>query len=235
MNPSPHAHASRPTFFGFDTFPRAFVSPSDLSSTQAQTALASSDWNLEQAVTLYFASHDDPAEGSSDEDVEEQAVPSLPSTTPVANTSSSSTNRPPPTNPSNMVRTFRDLQNDDDHGDDDHGDQDPQQDFFAGGEKSGLAVQDPNRRPQDHFRNIMQQAREYVYPRLHLFVQSANSSPEIALVPAMKMKTKRHPPKPVVPSQAAHKPSAATMLPRVSSKTPMPLLHPQTPALPRLV
>jgi len=66
-----------------------------------------------------------------------------------------------------MVRTFRDLQNDDDHGDDDHGDQDPQQDFFAGGEKSGLAVQDPNRRPQDHFRNIMQQAREYVYLRLH--------------------------------------------------------------------
>ncbi|THX22325.1 SEP-domain-containing protein [Aureobasidium pullulans] len=131
------------------------------SPATAQTTLASSDWNLEQAVTLYFASHDDPAEASSDEDVEEQAVPSLPSTTPAANTSSSSsTNRPPPTNPSNMVRTFRDLQNDDDHGDDDHGDQDPQQDFFAGGEKSGLAVQDPNRRPQDHFRNIMQQARE---------------------------------------------------------------------------
>lgn len=59
-----------------------------------------------------------------------------------------------------MVRTFRDLQNDE--GDDDHSDQDPQQDFFAGGEKSGLAVQDPNRRPQDHFRNIMNQAREYV-------------------------------------------------------------------------
>ena len=63
----------------------------------------------------------------------------------------------------------------------------------------------------------------------------SNERDLISLVPAMKMKTKRHPPKPAVPSQAAHKPSAATMLPRVSSKTPMPLLHPQTPALPRLV
>jgi UBX domain-containing protein 1 len=70
-----------------------------------------------------------------------------------------------------MVRTFRDLQNDEDR-DDDHADQDPQQDFFAGGEKSGLAVQDPNRRPQDHFRNILNQAREYDV----LSIRSVNSA-----------------------------------------------------------
>ncbi|KAI5205455.1 SEP-domain-containing protein [Aureobasidium subglaciale] len=121
----------------------------------AQTALTSSDWNLEQAVTLYFASQDAPADDS-DQDLEEPPAPSLPSA-PAATTASSSANPPPPTNQPRM-RTFRDLQNDD--GDDDHSDHDPQQDFFAGGEKSGLAVQDPNRRPQDHFRNIMQQARE---------------------------------------------------------------------------
>ncbi|KAI5250592.1 SEP-domain-containing protein [Aureobasidium subglaciale] len=125
------------------------------SPATAQTALVSSDWNLEQAVTLYFASQDAPADDS-DQDLEEQPAPSLPAA-PAATTSSSSANPAPPTNQPRM-RTFRDLQNDD--GDDDHSDHDPQQDFFAGGEKSGLAVQDPNRRPQDHFRNIMQQARE---------------------------------------------------------------------------
>ena len=139
-------------------FPPSFQSsPSYEASIQAQTALTASDWNLEQAVTLYFASQDAPAEDS-DDSTEEAAAPSLPSTAPAANQSPPA-NRPPP-NQSNMVRTFRDLQNDE--GDDDHSDQDPQQDFFAGGEKSGLAVQDPNRRPQDHFRNIMNQAREYV-------------------------------------------------------------------------
>ncbi|KAG9693963.1 SEP-domain-containing protein, partial [Aureobasidium melanogenum] len=125
----------------------------------AQTALAASNWDIEQAVTLYFASQDAPAEDS-DDSLQDSAAPSLPSATPAANQSSSSTNRPPPSNRSNMVRTFRDLQNDEDRGDDDHSDQDPQQDFFAGGEKSGLAVQDPNRRPQDHFNNIMNQARQ---------------------------------------------------------------------------
>ncbi|KAG9697912.1 SEP-domain-containing protein, partial [Aureobasidium melanogenum] len=125
----------------------------------AQTALTASNWGIEQAVTLYFASQDAPAEDS-DDSLQESAAPSLPSSTPAANHSSSSTNRPPPSNRSNMVRTFRDLQNDEDRGDDDHSDQDPQQDFFAGGEKSGLAVQDPNRRPQDHFNNIMNQARQ---------------------------------------------------------------------------
>ncbi|KAH0001700.1 SEP-domain-containing protein, partial [Aureobasidium melanogenum] len=129
------------------------------SPATAQTALAASDWDIEQAVTLYFASQDAPA-ADSDDSLQEPAVPSLPSSTPAANHSSSSTNPPPPSNRSNMVRTFRDLQNDEDRGDDDHSDQDPQQDFFAGGEKSGLAVQDPNRRPQDHFNNIMNQARQ---------------------------------------------------------------------------
>ncbi|KAI4722475.1 SEP-domain-containing protein [Aureobasidium sp. EXF-10727] len=129
------------------------------SPATAQTALTSSDWDIEQAVTLYFASQDAPAEDS-DDSLEEAAAPSLPSTAPAHNPTSSSTNRPPPNNRSNMVRTFRDLQNDEDRADDDHSDHDPQQDFFAGGEKSGLAVQDPNRRPQDHFSNILNQARE---------------------------------------------------------------------------
>ena len=54
-----------------------------------------------------------------------------------------------------------DLQRGDD--DDGEGDsEDKPQDMFAGGEKSGLAVQNPGGqdRPVDHFRNIMNQARQ---------------------------------------------------------------------------
>lgn len=58
------------------------------------------------------------------------------------------------------MRTIRDLQNDN-AGSGSDSDEDPNQDFFAGGEKSALAVQNPNR-PTDHFRNILNQAREYV-------------------------------------------------------------------------
>jgi len=122
-----------------------------------------------------------------------------------------------------MVRTFRDLQNDE--GDDDHSDQDPQQDFFAGGEKSGLAVQDPNRRPQDHFRNIMNQAREYDMLNI-CFAMSADPQPETATVLLTKMRRKHLHSR--APSQAAPKLLEATTLPRVSSKILLPPLHPPT-------
>lgn len=55
------------------------------------------------------------------------------------------------------MRTLRDLQG----GGDDEEDSDKEQDFFAGGEKSGLAVQDPSQRsgPRNHFEEIMRQAK----------------------------------------------------------------------------
>lgn len=60
------------------------------------------------------------------------------------------------------MRTIHDLQSHDGSGsesDDDH-----EQDFFAGGEKSGLAVQNPNRgdKQPDYFNNLLNQARRYV-------------------------------------------------------------------------
>lgn len=68
--------------------------------------------------------------------------------------------RPPGQRPKQM--TMRDLQRgvDDDEDEED----DRNQDMFAGGEKSGLAVQNPDSAgggsgPVDHFRNIMNQAR----------------------------------------------------------------------------
>lgn len=60
------------------------------------------------------------------------------------------------------MRTIRDLQGQHD-GSGSDSEEDPNQNFFAGGEKSGLAVENPNRpgaagRP-DHFNNIVNQAR----------------------------------------------------------------------------
>lgn len=54
--------------------------------------------------------------------------------------------------------TLRDLQR---GADDDDAEENRPQDLFAGGEKSGLAVQNPGEGgPVDHFRNIMNQARQ---------------------------------------------------------------------------
>ena len=56
----------------------------------------------------------------------------------------------------NQPRTIRDLQSNDDEED-----EDKDQDMFAGGEKSGLAVQNPGSSSgSDHYRNILNQARQ---------------------------------------------------------------------------
>lgn len=88
---------------------------------------------------------------------------------------SSSSSTPQPTSgpkPAQRgLRTLKDLQSagasgsgghGHDHDDDDE-DDDRDQDFFAGGEKSGLAVQNPGQgNAQDHISNILKRAREYV-------------------------------------------------------------------------
>jgi UBX domain-containing protein 1 len=63
-------------------------------------------------------------------------------------------------------RTIKDLQSGGaghahgGHSDDDHDDEE-NQDFFTGGEKSGLAVQNPNAaNPRDHINNILKRARQ---------------------------------------------------------------------------
>lgn len=91
-----------------------------------------------------------------DEDQVPRAVPSgAPRPAPAA--SSSSRSAKPPQN-SSKLRTLKDLQGGDSAHDDDESD-DEKQDFFAGGEKSGLAVQNPNK-PTDHFKNILNQAKQ---------------------------------------------------------------------------
>ncbi|GAB7356835.1 hypothetical protein MBLNU459_g7711t1 [Dothideomycetes sp. NU459] len=144
----------------------------------AQTALSSTEWDLEQAVTVFYASQDAPADALSDSDESDaprqhqqpqqpqqpqqhqqhqQAPPSRAPSQPKPASSSSSASRTAAP-PQSRMRTIRDLQNDN-GGSGSDSDEDPNQDFFAGGEKSALAVQNPNR-PTDHFRNILNQAKE---------------------------------------------------------------------------
>ncbi|KAK5682960.1 protein phosphatase regulator [Elasticomyces elasticus] len=130
-----------------------------------QATLESTSWNLEAAAELIFASADadmdDPTEETPPTPNPTQPTPSQPSQ-PQAESSSSanpSSRRPPGQRPKAM--TLGDLQraqNDED----DEDDEDKPRDLFAGGEKSGLAVQDPSKQPgpMDHFKNIMNQAKQ---------------------------------------------------------------------------
>ncbi|KAK4501352.1 hypothetical protein PRZ48_007160 [Zasmidium cellare] len=124
----------------------------------AQNALNSANWNLEEAVALYFAANEDP-QGDADDDNNdyEEGLRSAPPTASSAAGQASSSRGQRTARPKQM--TLRDLQ----RGDDDEEEEKKDQDMFAGGEKSGLAVQNPDEgqsRPLDHFRNIMNQARQ---------------------------------------------------------------------------
>lgn len=138
--------------------------------SQAQTALSSANWNLEEAVGLYFAAseedpnHDHDADFDEDEQPQQPASTSAPRSaqgTPQPSGSSSRHARRLPGQRPKAV-TLRDLQG---GGDEEDDDDDKEPDLYTGGEKSGLAVENPDSRgggssgPADHFRNIMQQAR----------------------------------------------------------------------------
>ena len=78
---------------------------------------------------------------------------------PPATTSGRAAGRPLGSRPKQM--TLDDIKKRDDDSEEEDGEK--KQDMFAGGEKSGLAVQNPGREgggPTDHFKNIMNQARQ---------------------------------------------------------------------------
>lgn len=76
------------------------------------------------------------------------------------------------------ARTLRDLQGGGEHAghghDDDDDDEGEQQNFFTGGEKSGLAVQNPNagggdrNNPRDQIEGLLDRARRYLCTSLDL-------------------------------------------------------------------
>ena len=123
----------------------------------AQGALTSADWNLEAAVALYFAAQEG-GEGGEAEAPQPSASASAPTPSAPQPSGGAARSRQPPRG---GVRSLRDLQGG--GGDDDEEDDGKNpRDLFAGGEKSGLAVQDPHQgqRGGDHFNNIMNQARQ---------------------------------------------------------------------------
>lgn len=124
------------------------------SASQAQSALAAANWNLEQAVQLYFASQDEQAEGDDEVDEPESSAAA---SGPTVGSSSAPSAKSNARGGKPKAMTLADLQKTDN---DDDEEKDPNQDLFTGGEKSGLAVQNPDQAgPTDHFRNIMNQAR----------------------------------------------------------------------------
>jgi UBX domain-containing protein 1 len=94
----------------------------------------------------------------------------VPSTASSSSAQPSSSRQPtqPPKRGVAGLRTLKDLQNQGgdghghSHGDDGSDEENENQDFFAGGEKSGLAVQDPSQaaNPRDHINNIIKRARQ---------------------------------------------------------------------------
>jgi hypothetical protein len=93
------------------------------------------------------------------------------------------------------MATIRDLQGDSHagHGHDDDDDED--QDFFAGGEKSGLAVQNPGAgNPRDQIESMLDRARRYVAPPTSRYSSTSlhsiiGISPDLA---EMKKRTHNH-------------------------------------------
>ena len=140
-----------------------FCGVTGANASAAQTALTSANWNLEDAVALYFAAQEG---GSDEDDAEDESAAVASQSAPQASSSNTSGRRTGAPAAGGGIRTLRDLQASAD--DDDEEDEDKKKrDLFAGGEKSGLAVQDPARgsgsgrggRGTDHFQNILSQAR----------------------------------------------------------------------------
>ncbi|KAF2455507.1 hypothetical protein BDY21DRAFT_380584 [Lineolata rhizophorae] len=173
-----------------------FMANTDASASQAEQALSATNWDVAAAVDAFGAGATDPGDDDDDGVMPDPATSNRPP--PTARTlggdpvweddrlsAATSSARGPARQPqggggrTGGMRTLRDLQggaDDDGHGHrhgrhgagrDDDGDEDV--DFFAGGEKSGLAVQNPGdgggrdrRGPgsaRDQVENILERAR----------------------------------------------------------------------------
>ncbi|PSK36751.1 hypothetical protein B9Z65_1934 [Elsinoe australis] len=126
------------------------------SPAAARQILEAANWNTEEAVRLYYESQD--ADEADDPEMDEDETPQRAGGAGAPQGGQSSQSSRPPPNQSRM-RTLKDLQSAS-AGDESDDEDENKQDFFAGGEKSGLAVQNPNNNPADHFKNIMNQARQ---------------------------------------------------------------------------
>lgn len=156
-----------------------------LTQLQAEQYLNAGNWDIQTAGGLYFddASPPDPADADMADDEPQNPTSDAPPQQPgggrtlagdyVPPTASSSSSQQPASQRSQQrgLRTLGDLQasggghghshDDGDHASDSDYNEDEHQDFFAGGEKSGLAVQNPNQaNPRDQINSIIRRARQ---------------------------------------------------------------------------
>jgi len=140
----------------------------------------SSEWNVEAAVALWYQSQEETEEQGEEMDDELSAAyprPVIPDHAADTTGGGRTLGGGPPSSqpasssqtlnrkPQGGMKTLQDLQkessgrqgHDHDDDDDDHG-----QDMFAGGEKSGLAVENPGQNPRDLMERLLRRAREYV-------------------------------------------------------------------------
>ncbi|CAN8095875.1 unnamed protein product [Discula destructiva] len=147
-----------------DDLVQQFCELTSASASRAQEYLTASDWNLGAAVGSFFADDEEdaaePAAGSSSQQPTTPAsqgytgprtLDGRPAPQSAFQSSSSSSKKP---TRKTGISTLNSLRGDGDGDDDDHSDEDDDEaerkgprDLFAGGEKSGLAVQDPARGP----------------------------------------------------------------------------------------
>jgi UBX domain-containing protein 1 len=149
------------------------------------------DGNIETAIALYYDAQEDTNDTMPGDDEQQdmtppqqqqaggartlagEYVPPAPTSTADEPSRAPASNRPAQRGVAG-ARTLRDLQGGgggghgpghghahDDEDDDEDDQDDEQQDFFAGGEKSGLAVQNPGQsNPRDQINNILRRARQ---------------------------------------------------------------------------
>ncbi|KAK4208872.1 UBX domain-containing protein 1 [Rhypophila decipiens] len=140
----------------------AFVDMTMASADKATEYLTASNWDLENAVTSYFADQDEdneqspPPSAAAAEPEPEYTGPRTLDGRPApeyAGAKSSSSKKPAKrTGLATLSSLGGGHSHDDDDDDDDDDDEDERRgprDLFAGGEKSGLAVQDPSQRSND--------------------------------------------------------------------------------------
>src|SRR5579871_4212429 len=151
--------------------------------------LMSSKWDVEAAVALWYQSQEEETE-EQDEEMDDE--PRLASTSHTAGNTTSgrtlgggppssqpaSSSQPLTRKPQGGMKTLQDLQKESSsrhgHGHDHDDDDDHGQDMFAGGEKSGLAVENPGQNPRDLMERLLQRAREYV-PSEKIFFSHSSS------------------------------------------------------------
>lgn len=122
---------------------------------QARHYLEASKWDLNMAVEHYYGGDNVHSHAESDEDMDDFPSPAPPSAPVGGSTSSSGTKA---TGAPRKLVSLSDFKREDVEESDSDGEE-RQKDFFAGGEKSGLAIQEPGKGGKDIIQNILNKAK----------------------------------------------------------------------------